>query len=70
MDSQGEFTWAERRPRDGQEIDAYSVPLDQWFIGYYYNDGIDGIIEWENGDICEIEEYGKDTITKWKSVWS
>ena len=63
-----EFTWTEARPKDGERIEAYSVPMDEWYPGTYWNDG-DGLIEWDHDPSpCEIEEYGKDVITKWRRI--
>ena len=60
------YAWDEKRPTDGQPILAFSVRLGEWLEGTYFEDGIDGIIEWAEGGPCEIEEYGIHTITRWK----
>ena len=64
-----EHTWAEQRPADCEAIEAFSVPMDIWIYGTYLNDGVDGLIEWEDASLCEIEEYGQDTITKWRKAY-
>ena len=47
----------DNRPDNGQKIEV-RFPDGKWYIvTYYANEGIDGIIEDEDGDITEIEEY-------------
>jgi hypothetical protein len=51
---------------DGQEIEAFSAPLNKWLSATYWDDGMDGLVEWPDGDLGEIEEYGRDVITRWR----
>lgn len=59
--------WTER-PRDGQLIEAFSVPLNKWLPAIYFDGGIDGLLQWEHAedDWCELEEYGAEVITRWR----
>jgi len=49
------------RPSDGQKIEA-RFPDGKWRKAIYYEGGIDGIIEDEDGDVTEIEEYGDEML--------
>ena len=54
------------RPDNGQKIEV-RFPDGKWYIvTYYANEGIDGVIEDEDGDITEIEEYEM----LWRSIFN
>ncbi len=60
-----EKKFTEERPSEGQEIEV-RFPSGEWLKATFYNDGIDGIVEDEDGDITEIEEHGQEMA--WRTV--
>jgi len=54
-----EKTFDESRPADGETIEA-KFPDGNWYTVIYYDDGIDGILEDEDGEVTEVDEYGKE----------
>jgi hypothetical protein len=67
-ETRAQHTWAEKRPEDGERIEAWSEPIQEWMQGTYFADGIDGLIEWPDASLCEIEEYGAEEIPKWRTI--
>lgn len=55
----------ETRPADGEKIEAFFMN-GKWYKVTYYEDGIDGILEDEDGMVTELEEYGKDMV--WRPI--
>lgn len=54
-----ESLFSASRPSDGQTVEV-KFPDGKWYtVIYFADEGIDGIIEDENGDATEIEEYGE-----------
>lgn len=64
------FTWSgDPRPRDGQEIEVWSTIENNWLRAIYWDDGIDGLIEFYgdyDGEMTEIEEY-HDLFPTWST---
>lgn len=57
-----ESLFSASRPDDGQKIEA-KFPNGKWYVvTYCENDGIDGVVEDEDGDITEIEEFGDEML--------
>lgn len=57
-----ESLFSASRPNDGQKIEA-QFPDGKWYtVVYFADEGIDGIIEDEDGDATEIEEYGDEML--------
>lgn len=56
-----ESLFSASRPDDGQRIEV-QFPDGVWRKATYYDDGIDGIIEDEDGETTEIEEYGHEML--------
>lgn len=57
-----ESLFSASRPNDGQKIEA-QFPDGVWRRATYWADeGIDGVIEDEDGDVTEIEEYGHEML--------
>lgn len=59
-----EYTFDEKRPNDGQTIEVM-YPTGFWDTATYWEDGVDGIVEDGEGEMCEIEEYGKEM--RWRA---
>lgn len=57
-----ESLFSASRPNDGQKIEA-KFPDGKWYVvRYYEDDGIDGVVEDEDGNITEIEEYRHEML--------
>lgn len=59
-----EYDW-KVRPLNRQSISVWSTVSKRWEGVTYYADGIDGILEWNDEDECELYEY-KNIFPKWR----
>lgn len=57
-----ESLFSASRPDDGQKIEAKFLDGNWYPVTYYADEGIDGILEDEDGNVTELEEYGHEML--------
>lgn len=64
-----EKAWGER-PQHGQKIEVWSVSQGSWETCVYLQDGVDGLLDWGDGELSELEEYDH-LFTMWRDfpIW-